>query len=78
MKSLALIRTDFYNLQLHLTHFETIKLFQGFHGAKGIPESGASLATRALARGSLYSVAGVGLICFTVWKLLGVHSVSFL
>jgi len=47
---------------------------EGFHGSKAIPESGASLATRALARGSLYSVAGVSLICFTVWKLLGVHS----
>lgn len=47
---------------------------KGIHGCKEIPESGVSLATRALARGSLYSVLGVSAICFTVWKFLGVHS----
>lgn len=49
---------------------------KGIHGSREIPESGVSLATRALARGSLYSVAGFSLLCFTVWKLMGVNNMS--
>ncbi|GFO03667.1 transmembrane protein 242 [Plakobranchus ocellatus] len=49
---------------------------KGIHGTREIPESGVSLATRALARGSLYSVAGFGLFCFTVWKLMGVNNLA--
>jgi len=47
---------------------------KGITGSREIIESGASLATRALAWGSLFSVLGVGTICFTVWKFLGVHN----
>ncbi|CAG5121446.1 unnamed protein product [Candidula unifasciata] len=49
---------------------------RGIHGTREIPESGVSLATRALVRGSMYSVAGVSLFCFAVWKVMGVHSLA--
>lgn len=49
---------------------------KGIHGTHEIPESGISLATRALARGTLYSVAGFSLFCFTVWKLMGVNNLA--
>ena len=52
-------------------------LFKGLLKTSEMPESGASLAMRALGRGTLYAVGGFSVFCFAVWKAMGVKDVSF-
>ncbi|XP_012214694.1 transmembrane protein 242 [Linepithema humile] len=44
---------------------------KGISGAKGVNETGASLAIRALGWGSFYAVTGCGLFFYAIWKVSG-------
>lgn len=48
---------------------------KGMIATREIPEAGASLALRALGWGTLYAVAGCGILCYGIWKLSGAHNV---
>lgn len=49
---------------------------KGIVRAVGSAEDGATLALRALGRGTLYAFAGCGLLFYGIWRLSGAQDVS--
>ncbi|XP_035211812.1 transmembrane protein 242-like isoform X2 [Stegodyphus dumicola] len=49
---------------------------KGMMPTKDMPESGGSLAMRALGWGTFYAVTGFSAFCFGVWKLMGVNNLQ--
>jgi len=49
---------------------------EGFIGVKGVNETGASLAIRALGWGSLYAVAGCSMLFYGIWKISGATDIK--
>ncbi|XP_053977267.1 transmembrane protein 242-like [Hylaeus anthracinus] len=50
---------------------DTKSFDMGVLGGKGLPESGAMLATRALFWGSVWAISGCGLLFYSIWKFSG-------
>jgi len=50
---------------------------KGVAPAEALAESGALLATRALAWGTVYAVGGCSILFYGLWKLSGCKDVSF-
>nr|XP_045613562.1 transmembrane protein 242-like isoform X2 [Procambarus clarkii] len=48
---------------------------KGIMGTREMREAGGALAMRALGRATLYAVGGVSVLCFGIWKLMGVKDV---
>lgn len=49
---------------------------KGLSASKSLPESGASLAFRALLWGSFYAWSGCGMLFYGVWKLSGAETME--
>lgn len=48
---------------------------KGMMATRELPETGASLALRALGWGTLYAVTGCGILFYSIWKLSGAKNV---
>ncbi|XP_019873624.1 transmembrane protein 242 [Aethina tumida] len=49
---------------------------KGLEVTKGVSETGASLALRALAWGTLYSFTGCGILFYSIWKISGANNIE--
>ncbi|XP_054718431.1 transmembrane protein 242-like [Uloborus diversus] len=55
---------------------DPVYFLKGMSPTKAVPESGSSLAMRALGWGTLYAVSGFSVFCFGIWKLMGVNNLQ--
>ncbi|XP_015903600.2 transmembrane protein 242 isoform X2 [Parasteatoda tepidariorum] len=55
---------------------DPVYFLKGMMATKELPESGGSLAMRALGWGTLYAVTGFSAVCYGIWKLMGVNNLE--